>query len=166
MDPDDLICPMIASYLALLFACGFILAIHFILDISGVLLFIIIGLLSFCLLAISIMTTISYLCKNIVFYKIVRYIALGLILILVLFFFGFLIWALIYFFMHLSEIKFFSSAFKLIGVMVPLGLLISMLLNVIHPVDAEDSKEGNGDDGKEELKNGNDDENSKEEKDE
>ena len=157
MDTDNLLCPMIASYIALVFACGFILALHFILDISGVILIIIIGLLSFCLLAISIMTTVSYLCKNIVFYKIVRYIALGLILILVLFFFGFMIWALIYTFMHFSEIKFFMSALKFIGIMLPLGLLISMLLNVIHPEGTEDSKEGNGEDGKEGLKESNDD---------
>ena len=157
MDPDNLLCPMIASFIALPFACCFILALHFILHISGVLLVIIIGLLSFCLLAISIMTTISYVCKNIFLYKIVRYIALVLILILVLFFFGFMIWALIYTFMHFSEIKFFMSALKLIGIMLPLGLIISMLLNVIHPEGTEDSKEGNGEDGKEGLKESNDD---------
>ena len=46
LDQEDLLCPMIAAWIALPGAATFIISIHYILGISGILLYIIIGIFS------------------------------------------------------------------------------------------------------------------------
>ena len=136
---EDLCCPMVASWLTIPAAICYILALHFIVGVSGVLLYIVIGVLFVGLLAIALMVTFCFV-KNLGLFKIARYMAFGFVLVLFLFIIGFFIGGAIYFFSHFSEMSFFGTALKFFGVMLPLGFLISMLLNV---VSNKESSEGN-----------------------
>ena len=139
-ESEDLCCPMVASWITIPAEICFILALHFIVGVSGALLYIVIGVLSVGLLAIALITTFCFVKNNLGLFKIARYMALGFVFVLALFFFGFFIGAFIYLFSHFSELSFFTSALKFFGVMLPLCFLISMLLNVIAN---KESNEGN-----------------------
>ena len=129
---EDLFCPMVSSWLAIPAAICYILALHFIVGVSGVLLYIVIGVLSVGLLAIALITTFCFVKNNLGVYKIVRYMALLFAFVLFLFVIGFFFGGVIYFFSHFSEITFFGTALKFFGVMLPLGFLICILLGVVY----------------------------------
>ena len=132
MEPEDLLCALIASWIALPAAGGFFLSLHFIVGIDNILLFIIIGVLSVGSLTVAIFVTISYKCEKFGLYFIASYISLVLSIISFLFFFGFVIGGAIYFFKNFSDLGFFSSAFKLIGIIMPIGIFGAMHLNVVE----------------------------------
>lgn len=142
MDPDDLLCPMIASWLALPFACCFLLALYYIVEINIILLYVLITVLSLGLLTIAISITLSYKTNNLLLYKISKYISFAFIFPLLIFVFYFFISSIINLFKAFSDNSFWSALFKFFGVMVPLSLLISMLLNVAH-VKKDDSNSEN-----------------------
>ena len=142
MDPDDLLCPMIASWLALPFACCFLLALYYIVEINIILLYVLITVLSLGLLTIAISITLSYKTNNLLLYKISKYISFAFIFPLLIFVFYFFISSIINLFKAFSDNSFWSVLFKFFGVMVPLSLLISMLLNVAH-VKKDDSNSEN-----------------------
>ena len=142
MDPDDLLCPMIASWLALPFACCFLLALYYIVEINIILLYVLITVLSLGLLTIAISITLSYKTNNLLLYKISKYISFAFIFLLLIFVLYFFISSIINLFKAFSDNSFWSALFKFFGVMVPLSLLISMLLNVAH-VKKDDSNSEN-----------------------
>ena len=132
MEPEDLICALIASWVALPAAGCFFLSLHYIVEIKNTLLFIIIGVLSTGSLIVAIFVTISFKFAKFGFYFIAFYISLVLSILSILFTFGYFIGGAIYFFKHFSELGFFSSAFKLIGVVMPIAIFGAMHLNVVE----------------------------------
>ena len=131
MEPEDLLCALIASWVALVAGGCFFLSLHFILEVSNVLLFIIMGVMSTGSLVVAIFVTISFKFGKFGLYFIAFYISLVLGIASILSTFGLLIGGFIYMIKNFSVISFFSYAFKLIGVIMPIALFGAMHLNVI-----------------------------------
>ena len=129
VDIEDLLCPVIASWILLPGAATFILSIHYILEISGILLYIIIGVFSVCFPLIAILVTLGYKFEKIILFKIASYITIPFIILGIIFFFGFFIFCAIYLFRNLSDFS-FMFFLKAAGVFFPFGLTLSMLFNV------------------------------------
>ena len=89
VDIDDLLCPLIASWITIPAAASFALALHYILEVSGVLLYIIIGIFSVFFTLIAILTTLGVKLKNITLSKIASIIAIPFAIIGVIFWIGF-----------------------------------------------------------------------------
>ena len=129
VDIEDLLCPVIASWILLPGAATFILSIHYILEISGILLYIIIGVFSVCFPLIAILVTLGYKFEKLTLFKIAYYITIPFIILGIIFFFGFFIFCAIYLFRNLSDFS-FMFFLKAAGVFFPFGITLSMLFNV------------------------------------
>ena len=129
LDFEDLLCPVIAAWITLPASATFIISLHFILEVSGIILYIIIGVFSVCFPLIAILATLGYKLEKLTLFKIAYYITIPFILLGVIFFFGFLIFCGIYLFTHLSEFS-FMFFLKAAGIFFPFGITLSMLLNV------------------------------------
>ena len=121
---------MIASWITLPGAALFILSIHYILEVSGILLYIIIGIFSICFPFIAILATLGYKLKRITLCKIATYISIPFIILSPIFFFGFFIYCMIYLFRHLSDFS-FMFFLKAVGVFFPFAITFSMLFNIL-----------------------------------
>ena len=129
LDIEELLCPVIASWITLPGAAAFILSIHYILEVSGIFLYIIIGVFSVCFPLIAILATLGYKLEKLNLFKIASYIAIPFIILGVIFFFGFFIFCIIYLFRHLSDFS-FKFFLKAAGVFFPFGITLAMLFNV------------------------------------
>ena len=116
---------LVFSWFTLPTGACFILALHFIIGISGVLLYIIIGVFSVGLLAIVIIATVCYVKETYEPFMCARYIALCFICLLVLFFIGYVISSIVYFFIDSENPT--SSALSYIGLMAPYCFLMCSL---------------------------------------
>ena len=140
MEIEDLLCPMIASWLAIPAAGCLLLSFYFLIGISNIIFYILIGIFSIGLLTIAIIITLCYKTGKLSLYKIAYYISLIFIFFSIIFFFGFFISNIIYLFINLSSVKIFDLVLKFFGVAIPLCFFISMLFNIIG-IAKKDSKE-------------------------
>jgi len=83
-------CAMISSWMAIPSTALLVLCLHYFLGLSGIFLYIIIGVLSVSLLLIAILTTIGYKQNNIDLTIIASFIAIPIAIIEIIFWFGFL----------------------------------------------------------------------------
>ena len=141
METEDLICPMIASWVALPALVCFILALHFIVEIPSVLLIIISVILPLGSLLVAVFITISYKFEKLTLYNIAFYISLVFGIISALFVFGYMIGALIHFFRNFSELSFFPYFFKMSGVFFSGGIFAAMHFNVVGAKKQLESKD-------------------------
>ena len=110
----------------------FFLSLHYIVEISNTLLFIIIGVLSADSLIVAIFVTISLKFAKFGLYFIASYIYLVFGILSILFTFWYFTGDALYFFKNCSDLGFFSSVFKLIGVAMPIALFRAMHLNLVE----------------------------------
>ena len=129
LDFEDLLCPVIAAWIALPASAIFIISLHYIFEVSGIILYIIIGVFSVCFPLIAILATFGYKFEKLTLFKIAYYLTIPFIILGVIFFFGFAIFGAIYLFSHLSEFS-FMFFLKAIGVFFPFAITLSMLFNV------------------------------------
>ena len=131
-EENPLLCPLIASWITIPASALFLFSLYYILDISTNLLYflIFIFLLSFPLIAV--LVTISYFIKSEKVYKLAYFISffyfiISSILVIILVFGGFF-----YILFNLAKINLLKTMIKFIGLFLPFGLLISMLINVVN----------------------------------
>ena len=139
VDIDDLLCPLIASWITIPAAASFALALHYILEVSGVLLYIIIGMFSVCFPLIAILVTLSYKLEKINLFKIAYYITIPFIILGIIFFFGFFIFCVVYLFKNLSDFS-FMFFLKAFGIYFPFGITLAMLFNIFAYNKKSDSE--------------------------
>ena len=128
---NSLLCPLIASWVTLPSSAFYIVSLYFILRIPDILLYILAILFVISFPTNAILITISYNTNILKLYYISYYISLIFVILFSIFFLGFFIGCFIYIGTHLKEINVFSFFLKTIAIIIPFGLLFSMLLNIV-----------------------------------
>ena len=130
-EEDSILCPMIASWIAIPASYGFLASLYFILGIPILLLYILSIIFTIFFFFNAINLTISFKTNNKRLYMISYYISYIFLGISCIFFFAFIISGFIYIISHFRDINIPKTFAKMLGIFFPFGIQTSMLINIV-----------------------------------